>query len=294
MAGREPQGGGVCEDRDMWERYNHLRHQMIELLSGKLSNNSVMEYRKTVEIRSKCAYYINIHEDQPSGQHGRFLNLHSMIDPSKYLLMKEKANCQIRIQLCLLEMLNEEIRRGKDILEQIMNTYEPMTVVQDSASIQQKLDQVNQTLLDMDSVLLPGHLYLEHKLIPVTSAEHVPDVRLVFDIKMPVTFRRDGCRAQATSVQLCWHVEEQERYSTREQYELRYTLLDPSTAEEQQLAEPITTYFFHMHICDLFPGRSYEFSLKRAQASDLVYDLWTDTLVLTTMSLSAESAASKT
>nr|XP_023651238.1 fibronectin type III domain-containing protein 11 [Paramormyrops kingsleyae]XP_023651239.1 fibronectin type III domain-containing protein 11 [Paramormyrops kingsleyae]XP_023651240.1 fibronectin type III domain-containing protein 11 [Paramormyrops kingsleyae]XP_023651242.1 fibronectin type III domain-containing protein 11 [Paramormyrops kingsleyae] len=291
----KPQGGEGCEDSDMWERYNHLRRQMIELLSGKLSNNSVIGYRETIEIRNKCSYYINIVlEDQHRGQLDRFLNLHSMIDPSKYLLMKEKANCQIRIQLCLLEMLYGEIRRGKEILEQIMNTYEPMTVVQDSASIQQRLDQVNQTLLDMDSVLLPGHLYVQHKLIPVTSAEQVPDVRLVFDIKMPVTFRRDGCRAQATSVQLRWHVQEHERYGPTEHFEVRYTLLNPNTAEEQQHTGPITTYYFSMQIGDLFPERSYEFSLKRVQASNLVYDLWTDTLMLTTMSLPAGSAGSKT
>ncbi|XP_048877879.1 fibronectin type III domain-containing protein 11-like [Brienomyrus brachyistius] len=290
-------GAEGCEDKDTREIYNHLRYQMTELLSGKLSNDSVTGYRETVEIRSRCSYYINIVlQDQHSGQHGNLseFTLHSMVDPSKFLLMKEKANCQIRIQLRLLEMLCEEIRRGKEILEQIMNTYEPMTVVRESASIQQKLDQVNRALLDMESVLPLGHLYVQHKLISVTSAEHVPDVRMVFSIKMPVFFERDACTAQATSVQLCWHVPEQEGDSAGEQFEVRYTLLNPNTAEEQQHTGVITASTFSIQICDLLPERSYQFSLKRAQASDLVYDLWNDTLMLTTVSQSAGSAGSKT
>lgn len=99
-------------------------------------------------------------------------------------------------------------------------------------------------------------------------------------------FDRNESFAHKNWAHLKWSTENQE--SPHEQYELHFKLLKRGTQAEFGHCGLVTRTTNTCVVQGLLPDRSYEFMIRRAEIYTLVYELWHDTITLTTKANTAE------
>ncbi|XP_063071064.1 fibronectin type III domain-containing protein 11-like [Engraulis encrasicolus] len=259
-------------------------------LSSDLAPSAMHSNRVRLETLRRCSYYLEvIRMDLPLGEHNYMTNstvLH-LIDPWKLQRMKKLANSQVKIQLCLLEELHEQLLKEQQGLDTALECCDLPMLMVEGESIRQRLTAALQTKADFDAMVLPGRLHSKHQLISDMGRAKVPQVRLALVLKMPVHFDKAHSFATANAATLYWHVAGSEAGpDPLEQFELRYKLLQPTCAAEGSEVGVLTCAACSAQVEGLRPDRCYEFSIKRVDSCCLVYGAWIDCIILRTVSAS--------
>lgn len=211
----------------------------------------------------------------------------SLIDQRRLGCAMTLANTQVKLLLTLLGMLYKEIISGCRELEVFMIKCDQGSVDSDiAASMQEKLQQVHQYLNDFESRMTRnlGPLDLQNQLILNTGHYPVPQLSASLVIKMPVIFDRCASRVTSNTAHLCWEVTNQQSKEPCQEFEIHIKSLHPTVDQGQFIKSTCQSYSIQFN--NLTPDRYYQFSVKRVDAVNLVYGLWTDTIILKTVSVS--------
>lgn len=282
-------GDNNSDESDRVKSSMDVGYYLQRAITSDLAPSVMHSNRVRLETLRRCSYYLEvIRLDLPLGEHSYLSNstiLH-LIDPWKLQRMKKLANSQVKIQLCLLEELYEQLVKGRMRLESLLECCDLPMLMVEGDSIREQVTEVLRTKADFDAVLLPGRLHSKHQLISDMGSSKVPQVRLAMLLKMPVHFNKERSFATGTSASLYWHVAGSETAQPQEQFELHYKLLQPTCAAEGSEVSVVTCEAYSAQVEGLRPDRCYEFCIKRVDSCCLVYGLWNDSIILRTISTS--------
>ncbi|XP_067444564.1 fibronectin type III domain-containing protein 11-like isoform X1 [Thunnus thynnus] len=271
-----------------------LHNQIAHLFCTRLSENSIMVIQEKLQLMQRSSYYLEIQHDDSlptADQQQQTLNLSdstvlSLIDQRKLRRAMTLANTQVKLLLTLLGMLYEEIISGCRELEVFIIKYDQGLVDSDmAASTQEKLQRTHQYLNDFESRLTRnlGPLDLQNQLILNTGQYPMPQLSASLAIKMPVMFDRCESRVTSNAAHLCWGVASQQSKEPCQEFEIHMKSLHPTADQDQFIKSTCQSYSIHFN--NLTPDRYYQFSVKRVDTVNLVYGLWTDTIILKTVSV---------
>lgn len=282
-------GDHKIEEADRLKASMDVGYLLQRVLSSDLAPSVMHSNRMRLETLRRCSYYLEvIRLDLPLGEHTYLSNstiLH-LIDPWKLQRMKKLANSQVKIQLSLLEELHEQLLKGRQRLDSLLECCDLPMLMVEGESIRERVTELLLTKADFDAMLLPGRLHSKHQLISDMGSAKVPQVRLALVLKMPVHFDKERSFATGSSASLHWHVAGSETADPREQFELRYKLMQPTCVVEGAEVGVLTCAAYSAQVEGLRSDRCYEFSIKRVDSCCLVYGLWNDSIILRTISTS--------
>ncbi|XP_007952889.1 fibronectin type III domain-containing protein 11 [Orycteropus afer afer] len=278
-----------AEDRQLlepeaWQMYVERRTALREFLTSALSAQLLRRHHARMELLHKCSYYIEILPKQlalgdPNSQvlPGTMFQL---IDPWKFQRMKKVGTAQTKIQLLLLGDLLEQLARGRAQLDALLHSPDPRPFLAGWGRVERRLADLSAAMDNFLAMMVPGRLYVKHRLVSDIGATKVPHIRLMLSTKMPVMFDRKESVAHQDWVSLRWFVTVQP--TVPERFELCFKLLEPRTQQEctQCGLIPVAACTFDVH--NLLPNRAYKFTIKRAESYTLVYEPWRDSLTLHT------------
>ncbi|XP_067323166.1 fibronectin type III domain-containing protein 11 [Anolis sagrei] len=271
-------------EHEAWRRYVERKNIVLEFLHSDLSLHVIKRHHKRIDLLKKCSYYIEILPKHLALGDQNYLMLPTtmfqLIDPWRFQRMKKIGTIQTKIQLLLLSDLLEELERGREELVFFLETLDMMTFLSRWDIIKQRVSSLSEKMDYFLTVLVPGKLYIKHRLVSDVGITKIPHIRLVLSTKMPVMFDRRESVAHEDWVSLKWFVASQQPQV--EQYELRFKLLEPRTPQERVHCgiKPVTANTCEIH--NLLPDRLYRFTLKRAETYTLVYEQWHDSILLKT------------
>lgn len=282
-------GDHKSDEADRVKASMDVGYYLQRAMTSDLAPSVMHSNRLRLETLRRCSYYLEvIRLDLPLGKRGYLSTstiLH-LIDPWRLQRMKKLANSQVKIQLSLLEELYEQLAKGRQRLDNLLECCDLPLLMVEGESIRQQVTEVLRTKADFDAVVLPGRLHSKHQLIPDTGSSKVPRVRLAMMLKMPVHFNKERSFATGTSASLHWHVAGSETAEPQGAFELHYKLLQPTCAVEGTEVNVLTCEAFSAQVEGLRPDRCYEFSIKRVDSCCLVYGFWNDSIILRTVSTS--------
>ncbi|XP_030389318.1 fibronectin type III domain-containing protein 11 [Gopherus evgoodei] len=272
------------QENETWKMYMERKNIVLEFLHSDLSLHLLKRHHKRIELLKKCSYYIEILPKHLAlGDQNHLMlptTMFQLIDPWRFQRMKKVGTVQTKIQLLLLTDLLEQLEQGREELVHFLETYDMVTFLTRWDLVKQKLSNLSELMDNFLAMLVPGRLYVKHRLVSDVGATKIPHIRLVLSTKMPVMFDRKESVAHEDWVSLKWFITSQQ--SQPEQYELRFKLLEPRAQQEriQCGIMPVTSNM--CEIRNLLSDRSYRFTIKRAEAYTLVYEQWRDTITLKT------------
>lgn len=250
--------------------------------------------QQELQLMNRSSYYLEIQRNDlvpTADQHILHLSdstVWSLIDQQRLRCAMNLAKTHVRLLLTVLGLIYEEIVRGSRELENFIIIYKQGLVDCDTeATVRQKLQQTHQHLNDFVTRISRnlGPLELQNQLIPNTGNIPIPQLRVTLTVKMPVVFDRFESCASSNSVYLSWEVAGEQSKEPNEQFEIQVKNLHP-IADDQELFNKSTCQLYYTQVDNLISDRFYQFSVKRVDAVNLVYGLWTDTIVLKTLDVS--------
>ncbi|CAK6966083.1 fibronectin type III domain-containing protein 11-like [Scomber scombrus] len=266
-----------------------LRNQITHLFCTRLNANSITVLQEKLRLMQRSSYYLEVQHDlPPTEEQQQTLNLSdstvlSLIDHWRLEGALTLANTQVKLLLSLLGMLYEEIIRSCRELEVFIIKCNQGLLDSDMAvSMQEKLRQTHQYLDDFESRMTRnlGPLDLPNQLIMNTGQHPMAKLSASLAIKMPVVF--DRCKSHVTSytAHLFWEVATQQSEELGQEFEILIKSLHP-TADQGEFIKT-TCQSYCIQFSNLTPDSYYQFSVKRVDVLNLVYELWTDTIILKT------------
>ncbi|XP_020668086.3 fibronectin type III domain-containing protein 11 [Pogona vitticeps] len=272
------------QENEAWRGYLERKNVVLEFLHSDLSLHLLRRHHKRIELLKKCSYYIEILPKHLAlGDQNHLMlptTLFQLIDPWRFQRMKKVGTIQTKIQLLLLSDLLEELERGRQELVHFLENYDMMTFLSQWDTIKQRLSYLSDQMDYFLALLVPGRLYVKHRLVSDVGIAKIPHIRLVLSTKLPLMFDRRESVAFEDWVSLKWFVNSQQ--PQLEQYELRFKLLESRTPQERAHCGTmnVTSNTFEIH--NLLPDRLYRFTIKRAETYTLVYEQWHDSILLKT------------
>ncbi|XP_069057714.1 fibronectin type III domain-containing protein 11 [Pleurodeles waltl] len=282
------------QEDETWKMYQERKNIILEFLNSELSITLLKRHQTRVELLKKCSYYIEILPKHLAlGDQNHLMlptTMFQLIDPWKFQRMKKVGTAQTKIQLLLLGDLLEQMKQGRVALVEQLKSYTAATFLSDWDTVSRRISELSGLMDNFLTTLVPGRLYIKHRLVSDIGTTKIPHIRLVLRTKMPVAFDRKESVAHEDWVSLRWFSMGQ--HSQPDQYELRFKLLDPRTPQERSQSGgiPVTSNTFEIR--NLLPNRPYEFSIKRAETYTLVYEAWHDTMTLRTKPSNSEHVQS--
>ncbi|XP_069507006.1 fibronectin type III domain-containing protein 11 [Ambystoma mexicanum] len=282
--------GSEEQEDEAWKMCQERKNIVLEFLNSELSVSLLKRHQTRVELLKKCSYYIEILPKHLAlGDQNHLMlptTMFQLIDPWKFQRMKKVGTAQTKIQLLLLSDLLEQLKQGRGALVDHLKSYNTTSFLSGWDTVSRRLSELSGLLDNFLATLVPGRLYIKHRLVSDIGTTKIPHIRLVLRTKMPVAFDRKESVAHEDWVSLRWFSMGQ--HPQPEQFELRFKLLDPRSAQERNQSGgiPVTTSSFEIR--NLLPNRSYEFSIKRAETYTLVYEAWHDTMTLRTKPSNSE------
>ncbi|NXG39446.1 FND11 protein, partial [Dromaius novaehollandiae] len=266
-----------------WKMYLERRSIVLVFLRTNLSCHLLRCHQKRIELLKKSSFYIEVLPKHLALGDQNHLMLPTtafqLIDPWRFQRMKKVGTTQTKIQLLLLTDLLEQLERGREELVYYLETCDMVTFLSRWDLIKQRLSNLSELMGDFLATLVPGKLYIKHRLVPDVSASKVPNISLVLSTKMPVVFDRKESVAHKDWATLKWFSTSQR--SQHEQYELCFRLVEHGTQERSHCG--LLTVTSNMcEIQNLLPDRAYEFTVRRAETHSLVYEQWHDSITLKT------------
>ncbi|XP_054473432.1 fibronectin type III domain-containing protein 11-like [Anoplopoma fimbria] len=289
---------GAQEVRTQMDGLPDLCKQILQLLCTRLSDHSIMVKQEELRLMQRSSYYLEIKrhdlpptaDEQHHPMHISDSMLWNLIDTWRLQRAMALASSQVELLLTMMGLLYEEILSGCQELKAFIVAYNQGLADSDMAAhIQQRLLQTCEYLNDFESRMARnlGPLNLRNQLIPNTS--NSPRIRLSASlaIKLPVKINRLELFATSNTVDLHWEVAGEQSPDLDQEFEIQIQSLHPTTAEHGDVTKS-TCQSYSVQVTNLIPGRYYEFSIKRVDAVNLVYGLWTDTIVLKTLDVSSK------
>lgn len=283
-------------ENEAWRIYSERKNVVLEFLHTDLSRHLLRRHHKRIELLKKCSYYLEILPKRLAlGDQNHLMlptSMFQMIDPWRFQRMKKVGTIQTKIQLLLLSDLLEELERGREELVQLLENCDMMTFLSRWDKVRQKLSRLSEQMDYFLAMLVPGRLYIKHRLVSDVGITKIPHIRLVLSTKVPVMFDRRESVAHEDWVSLKWLVTSQQ--SQLDQFELQFRLLEPRSPQERVQCGimPVTSHTCEIH--NLLPDCLYRFTVRRAETYTLVYEQWHDSLLLKTKPYLAESAGETT
>ncbi|KAK2110358.1 Fibronectin type III domain-containing protein 11 [Saguinus oedipus] len=270
---------------EAWRTYMERRNALREFLTLELSPQLLKRHHARMQLLRKCSYHIEVLPKHLARGDQNPLVVPSavfqLIDPWKFQRMKKVGMAQTKIQLLLLRDLLEQLDHSRAELDALLESPDPRPFLADWALVQRRLAEVLATMDSFLTMMVPGQLYIKHRLVSDVGAAKIPHIRLMLSTKMPVMFDRKESAAHQDWARLCWFVTIQP--AVPEQYELRFRLLDPQTQQECAQCGVIPVAACTFDVRNLLPNCSYKFTIKRAESATLVYEPWRDSLTLQTL-----------
>ncbi|XP_053250573.1 fibronectin type III domain-containing protein 11 [Podarcis raffonei] len=272
------------QENEAWRMYMERKNVVLEFLHSDLSLHLLKRHHKRIELLKKCSYYIEILPKHLAlGDQNHLMlptTMFQLIDPWRFQRMKKVGTIQTKIQLLLLSDLLEELEKGREELVHFLETHDMMTFLSRWDAVKPRLSSLSEQMDNFLAMLVPGRLYVKHRLVSDVGITKIPHIRLVLSTKMPVMFDRRESVAHEDWVSLKWFVTSQQ--PQLEQYELSFKLLEPRTPQERVHCGimPVTSHTCEIH--NLLPDRLYRFTVKRAETYTLVYEQWHDSILLKT------------
>ncbi|XP_044310741.1 fibronectin type III domain-containing protein 11 [Varanus komodoensis] len=272
------------QEHEAWRMYVERKNVVLEFLHSDLSLHLLKRHHKRIELLKKCSYYIEILPKHLAlGDQNHLMlptTMFQLIDPWRFQRMKKVGTIQTKIQLLLLSDLLEELERGREELVHYLETYDTMTFLSRWDTIKQRLSSLSEQMDYFLAMLVPGRLFIKHRLVSDVGISKIPHIRLVLSTKMPVMFDRRESVAHEDWVSLKWFVTSQQLQL--EQYELHFKLLEPRSPQERIHCGlmPVSSSTCEIH--NLLSDRLYRFTIKRAETYTLVYEQWHDSILLKT------------
>ncbi|KAM4608049.1 fibronectin type III domain-containing protein 11 [Discoglossus pictus] len=276
---------GVEEQEDeAWKMAQERKNIVMDFLNIDLSSALLKRHQTRVELLRKCSYYIEIlprHLALGDQNHLMLpITMFQLIDPWKFQRMKKVGTSQTKIQLILLADLLEQLHRGRAALVGMVQSYGTSSFLYKWEVVSHRLSELTSLLDNFLSLLVPGRLYIKHRLVSDIGATKIPLIRLVLRTKTPVVFDRRESRAHEDWVSLKWHSLGQQNQP--EKYELCFKLHDQKMAQDASHGGTLSVSANSFEIRNLLRDRLYEFSVRRAETYTLVYEAWRDTITLQT------------
>lgn len=282
------------QENEAWEMYVERKNVVLEFLRSDLSLHLLRRHHKRIELLKKCSYYIEILPKHLAlGDQNHLMlptTMFQLIDPWRFQRMKKVGTIQTKIQLLLLTDLLEQLERGREEVVHFLETYEMLAFLSRWDVIQQRLASLSEQMDHFLVMLVPGRLYVKHRLISDVGVTKIPHIRLVLSTKMPVMFDRKESVAHEDWVSLKWFTTSQP--TQLEQYELRFKLLEARTPQERVHCGIMPVTANTCEIRNLLSDRLYRFTVKRAETYTLVYEQWRDAITLKTKPYLEEGVAS--
>ncbi|KAM7402774.1 hypothetical protein PAMP_017985 [Pampus punctatissimus] len=272
-----------------------LRNQIEHLFCTRLRDDSIMVIQEELQLMQRSSYYLEIQKCDllsTADQQQQTLNLSdstllSLIDQRRLGRVMAEANTTVNLLLHVLARLCKEIIRGCQELEVFISKYDRGLVDNAlAASTQEKFWQTNQYLNDFESRMTQklGPLDLQNQLIVNTGQYMVPELSASVAIKMPVMFDRCESHVTSNTAYLCWEVANDQSNEPCQEFEIYIKSLHP--AADQGLCIKTTCQSYSIQFYNLTSDRYYQFTVKRVDTFNLIYGLWTDTMILKTLSVS--------
>ncbi|XP_059185860.1 fibronectin type III domain-containing protein 11-like [Centropristis striata] len=280
---------GVQEVRTQMDPLSELRNQILQLLCNRLSDNSILVMQEELQLMQRSSYYLEVHSVNllPTADEQQY-TVWYLTDPRRKRCAMTLANTQVRLLLSFLGLLYKEIIRGCRELEAFIKKYDQGLVDSEmAASMRKRLQQTQQYMYKFESRLTRNlrPLDLQNMLIPNTGIFPMQQFSASLAIKMPVVFKRLESRATSNSVHLSWEIAGKQSNELNQQFEIHVTSLHPTVAEPDQFSIS-TCQSYNIQFTNLTPDTCYMFSVKRADAVNLVYELWSDSIMLKTLDIS--------
>ncbi|XP_077192475.1 fibronectin type III domain-containing protein 11 isoform X2 [Paroedura picta] len=278
--------GGEGEEREneAWSMYVERKSMVLEFLHSDLSLHLLRRHHKRIELLRRCSYYIEILPKHLAlGDQNHLMlptTMFQLIDPWRFQRMKEVGTIQTKIQLLLLSELLEQLERGREELVRFLETYDMVAFLSRWDVIRRRLSSLSEQMDHFLAMLVPGRLYVKHRLVSEVGVTKIPHIKLVLVTKMPVTFDRKESVAHKDWVSLKWFVSSQQ--PPLEQFELRFKLLEARAPQEKVHCGVMAVASDTCEIHNLLSDRSYRFTVKRAETYTLVYEQWRDSITLKT------------
>ncbi|KAG8131556.1 putative Fibronectin type III domain-containing protein [Naja naja] len=222
-------------ENEAWSVYLERKNMVLEFLHADLSLHLLRRHHKRIELLKKCSYYLEILPKHLAlGDQNHLMlptTMFQLIDPWRFQRMKKVGTIQTKIQLLLLSDLLEELERGREELVHLLETYDMMTFLSRWDTVKQNLSKLSEQMDYFLAMLVPGRLYIKHRLVSDVGITKIPHIRLVLSTKMPVMFDRRESAAHEDWVSLKWLITSQQ--SQLDQFELQFRLLEPRTPQER-------------------------------------------------------------
>ncbi|XP_073463468.1 fibronectin type III domain-containing protein 11-like [Aquarana catesbeiana] len=256
----------------------NCRKACLKLIDDHLCVATLKDLEGWLDLLRKSSFFISILP--PKTLVGpEYINTMLLVDPQRYKHIKEMGTDQTKLQLFLLQKYLEEMKKSRTELVEMVQSNEGEFSLTKQETFSQYLSELKQIVNDFRNMLVPGPLHIKHQLISSTAARHLPFLRLFLKTKGPVIFDRFGSAAFDNWAHLSWHVSGQ-RHLT-DSFELRFQQINVPANEVAHSGEFIVEdSTFKIYI--LLPDKTYEFSIQRTKASNLVYDEWHDVITLST------------
>ncbi|XP_015282256.1 PREDICTED: uncharacterized protein C20orf195 homolog, partial [Gekko japonicus] len=276
--------GGEEQENEAWRMYVERKNMVLEFLRSDLSPHLLKRHHRRIELLRKCSYYIEILPKHLAlGDQNHLMlptTMFQLIDPWRFQRMKKVGTIQTKIQLLLLSELLERLERGRDELVHFLETYDMAAFLSGWDVIRRRLSDLSDQMDGFLAMLVPGKLYVKHRLVSEVGVTKIPHIKLVLVTKMPVMFDRKESVAHEDWVSLKWFVSTQQ--PQLEQYELHFKLLEPRAPQEKVHCGVMAVASDTCEIHNLLSDRLYRFSIKRAETYTLVYEQWRDSIMLKT------------
>ncbi|XP_074867459.1 fibronectin type III domain-containing protein 11 [Carettochelys insculpta] len=272
------------QENETWKMYMERKNIVLEFLHSDLSVHLLKRHHKRIELLKKCSYYIEILPKHLAlGDQNHLMlptTMFQLIDPWRFQRMKKVGTIQTKIQLLLLTDLLEQLEQGREELVHFLENYDMVTFLARWDLVKQKLSSLSELMDNFLAMLVPGRLYVKHRLVSDVGATKIPHIRLVLSTRMPVIFDRKESVAHEDWVSLRWFITCPQ--SQPEHYELRFKLLEPQTQQERIQCGIMPVTSNTCEIRNLLSDSSYRFTIKRAETYMLVYEQWRDSITLKT------------
>ncbi|XP_065610585.1 fibronectin type III domain-containing protein 11 [Cyrtonyx montezumae] len=289
----------VCstEGQEICKRYYERRNLLLQYLQSDLSLHVLKKHQKNVELLKKSYYYLEVQPSFLILRDENFLaiptNIFQVIDQWKFQKVKKLGRSLAKIQMQLLTHLFEQLQQGREELISYVENYDVVTFLSKWDSILQRMSDLSETMKSLLSLQMKKQLYTKHHLVSCEDVRSgkIPDIRLFFCAKVPVTFDQKESFVHKNMAHLKWVTEIQE--SPLEQYELHFKLLKHETQVGFAHCGFVTCSTTTCIIHNLLPNQSYEFMIRRVETFTLVYEPWHDTIVLMTEANEAEEESTR-
>ncbi|XP_077316550.1 fibronectin type III domain-containing protein 11-like [Lithobates pipiens] len=254
------------------------RKAYLKLIDDHLCMATLKDLEDWLDLLRKSYFFISILP--PKTLVGpEYVNTMLLVDPQRYKHIKEMGTDQTKLQLFLLQKYLEEMKKSRTELVEMVQSNEGEFSLTKQETLNQYLSELKKNINEFRNILVPGPLCIKHQLISSTADHHLPSLRLFLKTKGPVIFDRFGSAAFDNWAHLSWHVSGLRNLT--DSFELRFQQINVPENEVAHSGEFIVeNHTFKIHI--LLPDKTYEFSIKRTKASNLVYDEWHDVITLST------------